>query len=216
LLGLGHDGHWLHSDTGTLLLAGGVSEFDFITDEELRQIDTGRGSPKHVLLQLLTPLLLAVSFMHCRNVTQREEEPAAKLSTRHRRKTGRPLSRYHVLDIQPMREILDREGEAQTKGLRQALHICRGHFKTYGPEAPLLGKHTGTYWWTSHVRGAAEEGLVEKDYRIRLDQGLGREYRAVNEHPEIAPDAPEHTGRDPDLGGRGLRAPFGAGARTRA
>jgi hypothetical protein len=56
------------------------------------------------------------------------------------------------------------------------------------------------------VRGKAEEGVVEKDYRVRLDQGLGREYRPVDEHAEIAPTAPEHTGLDPDLGGRGLRA----------
>ena len=56
------------------------------------------------------------------------------------------------------------------------------------------------------MRGTAEEGVVEKDYRIRLDQGLGREYVDADEHPEIAPSAPEHVGIDPDLGGRGLRA----------
>jgi hypothetical protein len=56
------------------------------------------------------------------------------------------------------------------------------------------------------VRGKAEEGVIEKDYRVRLDQGLGREYVAADEHPEIQRNAPEHTGLDPDLGGRGLRA----------
>ena len=56
------------------------------------------------------------------------------------------------------------------------------------------------------MRGKAEHGVVEKDYRVRLDQGLGRGYVGANEHPELKPNAPEHTGLDPDLGGRGLRA----------
>ena len=74
------------------------------------------------------------------------------------------------------------------------------------PEAPLLGKHVGTYWWAAQARGKSEHGVVEKDYRVRLDQGLGREYEVANEHAEIAVTAPEHSGLDPDLGGRGLRA----------
>jgi hypothetical protein len=105
-----------------------------------------------------------------------------------------------------MRRALDIEGEARTKGLRHALHICRGHFKTFSEESPLFGKHTGTYWWESQVRSKAELGIVEKDYRIRLDHGLGREYVEADEHHEIKPTAPEHIGLDPDLGGRGLRA----------
>lgn len=104
-----------------------------------------------------------------------------------------------------MRQILDTEGEAQSKGLGHALHICRGHFKTF-TEASLFGKHTGTYWWESQARGKTARGVVEKDYRIRLDQGLGREYIEADEHAEISPTAPEHVGLDPDLGGRGLRA----------
>src|SRR5205823_1725124 len=129
-----------------------------------------------------------------------------KLSRKHARLRGAPLTSYYVLDIKPMRRILDTEGEATTKGLAHALHICRGHFKNYTEDAPLFGKRVGTYWWGAQVRGKAEEGVVEKDYRVRLDHGLGREYRQVDEHSEIAPTAPEHTGLDPDLGGRGLRA----------
>ena len=55
-------------------------------------------------------------------------------------------------------------------------------------------------------RGKADHGVIEKDYRVRLDEGLGREYVEADEHAEIKPNAPEHTGLDPDLGGRGLRA----------
>lgn len=155
---------------------------------------------------LFVPALFAISLMHCKNVDVRPFDPAERVSRKHERKHGRPLTRYYVLDIQPIRGILDKEGEAQTKGLRHALHICRGHFKTYDEDARLFGRHVGTYWWPSHVRGSAEKGVVEKDYRIRLEQGLGREYRVADEHPEIARTAAENVGLDPDLGGRGLRA----------
>ena len=154
----------------------------------------------------LSPALFAVSLMHCKNVDLRPVDPPERLSRKHKSKTGRPLTRYYVLGIQPMRRVLDTEGEAQARGLGHALHICRGHFKTYTEDSPLFGKHTGTYWWESQARGKAEHGIVEKDYRIRLDQGLGREYVEADEHAEMQPTAPEHTGIDPDLGGRGLRA----------
>ena len=158
------------------------------------------------LIRLLGPALFAVSLMHCKNVDVRSIEPPERLSRKHERKTGHPLTRYYVLDIQPMRGVLDTEGEVRTKGLKHALHICRGHFKTFTEDAPLFGKRTGTYWWAEQARGKAEYGVVEKDYRIRLDQGLGREYVEADEHSEIKPSAPEHTGLDPDFGGRGLRA----------
>lgn len=155
----------------------------------------------------LGPALFAISLMHCKNVDLRSIDPPERLSRKNERKYGRPLTRYHILDIQPMRETLDTEGEAQTKGLRHALHICRGHFKTFTEDAPLFGRHTGTYWWASQVRGKAEHGIIEKDYRIRLDRDdLGREYVEVDEHPEIERTASEHVGIDPDLGGRGLKA----------
>jgi hypothetical protein len=158
------------------------------------------------LNQSLGPALLAISLMHCKNVDVRPVDPPERLSRKHQRRHGRPLTRYHVLAIDPMRRVLTSEGEAETKGLRHAMHICRGHFKTYTEDAPLFGRHTGTYWWESRARGRAEHGVVEKDYRIGLEHGLGREYAQVNEHTEIKLTASEHTGLDPDLGGRGLRA----------
>jgi hypothetical protein len=157
-------------------------------------------------MYLAWPAIFGLSLMNCKNVDLREVGPPQKLSRKHQRQRGVPLTSYYVLDIKPMRRVLDTEGEAQTKGLAHALHICRGHFKTFTEDAPLFGKRVGTYWWEAQVRGKAEEGVVEKDYRVRLDQGLGREYRPMDEHAEIAPNAPEHTGLDPDLGGRGLRS----------
>jgi hypothetical protein len=129
------------------------------------------------LAQLLGAALLTISFLHCRNVDVHLVEPPERLSRKQARQHGHPLTRYYVLDIAPMRGVLDIEGEARTKGLRHALHICRGHFKTYTDEAPLFSKLTGTYWWEPQVRGNSDQGVVDKDYRIRLDQGLGARVR---------------------------------------
>lgn len=195
------DGHMFEGDAdGHGSMFGQIPAIEGVPDEVRQEIGDG------VSAQLLGSALLTISFLHCKNVDVRPVDPPERLSAKHARRHGHPLTRYYVLDIQPMRRALDRDGGLQTAGLRQALHICRGHFKTFTTDAPLFGKHTGTYWWESQVRGKTERGVVEKDYRIRLDQGLGREYIEADEHAEITTTAAEHTGLDPDLGGRGLRA----------
>ena len=77
-----------------------------------------------------------------------------------------PRIRFYTLEINPMREVLRREGQAERVGLVRALHICRGHFATYTPEHPLFGKYVGTFWRPDHVRGSREAGEVNKNYSV--------------------------------------------------
>lgn len=115
---------------------------------------------------MVVPALFSLSLMHCKNVRMhpvRQDPPRTKSA---RRRSPGPLVRYHVLDIGPMQEILDAQGQARRRGLGAALHICRGHFKTFGDDAPLFGKHTGTYFWHEQARGTAKRGAVATDYRI--------------------------------------------------
>jgi len=122
------------------------------------------------LLSITLPsLMMAISFMHCRNVTVVKEGPPPALSRKHERRTGRPLLRYHVLKIDHMKRVLEREGHASTDGLKKALHICRGHFATYGTEGKglLFGKHAGRYWIPMHTRGNPELGVINKDYEVK-------------------------------------------------
>lgn len=110
--------------------------------------------------------MMTLSFMHCKNVVHRDvtasEGPAAKWLRRQKA----PTIKYHVLDINPMKEILRTEGGVETNGLKKALHICRGHFATYTPEKPLFGNIVGTVWKPAHVRGDIKQGAVVKDYRV--------------------------------------------------
>jgi hypothetical protein len=201
VLPLDDEGRLYEADReGHNAIFGRLVDIDGMPDEEER-------SWSNSFVLELGAGLLAISLMHCKNVDVCEIVPPEALARKHRRKHGLPLTRYHVLDIRPMTRVLSRDGNVEAEGLRHALHICRGHFKTFSPEDPLFGRLTGTYWWAEQVRGDPSEGVVDKDYRITIKEGeaLGRTWCPTNEHTDLA-SASENKGRDPDLAGRGLRA----------
>jgi len=133
------------------------------------------------LLWLAYPALLAISFLHCRNVSTEDHVPPAKLNKAYRRRHGRPLVRYKTLAIEPMKQVLRKQGQIESQGLSKALHICRGHFKDYRASAGLFGKHKGLFWWDMHARGAPDHGAVVKDYAIKLPNS------GEVDHPEERP-----------------------------
>jgi len=109
---------------------------------------------------------LALSFMHCKNIIVRQVEPPPKLQKARVRRGKRRLITYHVLEVHPIRRILEVEGEAHKTGLKKALHICRGHFKDYMGGPGLFGKIHGIYWWDAHIRGDKKQGMSLKDYDV--------------------------------------------------
>ena len=112
------------------------------------------------------PINLAISFMHCKNVTLQKEEPHKRRSRQWHKATGRKLVRYHVLEIDRMKTVLATEGQESEIGLKRALHICRGHFKDYREGAGLFGKYPVLVWTPDHLRGSADQGVVLKDYKV--------------------------------------------------
>lgn len=153
--------------TGTTILLqwnrrGCVVEDRFVSDS---MDPTGGYAEK--CTGLMEVALLSVSFMHCKNVVRRDVTDSEGPSAKWLRRTKAPEIRYHVLDINPMKEVLRKEGDIEHNGLKKALHICRGHFATYTEERPLFGKVAGTFWVPSHVKGSVEHGIVDKDYRVK-------------------------------------------------
>jgi hypothetical protein len=112
----------------------------------------------------LWPALLAISFMHCKNVNLYTREPKRELGKRARRNAAK--IRYHTLHIEPMKKVLRSEGGSEETGIKHALHICRGHFKDFTKGKGLFGKFKDIYWWDSQVRGSADQGVVLKDYSV--------------------------------------------------
>jgi len=136
----------------------------FVTHEKMIT-DSLINSTCETCMMLLNVSLLTMSFMHCKNV-QLSEEKMTRQERRLRERKGFQ-TKYHVLQIDPMKEVLRKQGNIETNGLKKALHICRGHFKTYS-EKGLFGKHKGTFWVGQHVKGHKAEGQVTKDYRVKV------------------------------------------------
>jgi hypothetical protein len=117
--------------------------------------------------------LLALSFVNCKNVvsTEHDKVEIKKKLIRKKRKpvTKRWQYKYKVLDIIPMSNVLKNKN-VRSVGIVQALHMCRGHFKTF--ENGLFGKPElkGTYYWAQHARGSANKGIVDKDYNVHGKQ----------------------------------------------
>ncbi len=127
---------------------------------------------------LIYPSLFAVGLMHCRNVETVETIPSFKEQKVSRKRNGREIRSYHtlIIDSRPHKRYAHNGSSSPSASthsssaastIHQGLHIVRGHFKTYTDEAPLLGKHTGTWWWDQQLRGDEEYGMVAKDYDVR-------------------------------------------------
>ncbi|MBI2334210.1 hypothetical protein HYU96_00200 [Candidatus Daviesbacteria bacterium] len=112
------------------------------------------------------PTLLALSFLHCKGVTVEQNPPVPRLSRTFQKRHGNSLVSFHTLHIEPMKKIIETQGQVKNLGLKRALHIVRGHFADY-TESGLFGRHHGLYWFPQHMRGVSEEGLSLKDYHFR-------------------------------------------------
>jgi hypothetical protein len=197
MIGLAEDGTWFRHADGQPYFGAAIAEMEPAPPPEVAHRETER------MLPFVLPVLLAISLMHCRNVEVRTVEPEANASRANRRRRGHRLVRYQVLDIEPMRRLLNEAGaaDASAGGLRRALTICRGHFKIFTPDAPLFGRHAGQYWWAPHVRGSPDAGIVINDYRVHSPSTVGTAYRQAS---ETAPDKRlPAADSDPDAFGAG-------------
>jgi len=133
-----------------------------------RQIDD-----RSKLMQItreLTPIihvtLLATSFMHCRNVELVDIAAPSILARAQLKRHRVSFTRYSIIEIDPMVSTIRAVGAEHGVGAKQALHICRGHFKTYRQRG-LFGRYPGTYWWGPQARGAAYLGKVDSSYQVK-------------------------------------------------
>lgn len=113
-------------------------------------------------LTLLKSLLHAINLIHCKNI-ELVDEPLTRQQRRLKERKARTI--YKVLAI--------KEGDKSYRyldhghdGSKKALHLCRGHFRTYTDDAPLFGRVTGTFWIPAHVKGNKQYGEVVKDYKV--------------------------------------------------
>lgn len=108
------------------------------------------------------------TLLGCKNIQTRDVFPAEALQRKRRKLKKRPLVTHKILElILPGTKKNHESGEVTNPGV--PLHLCRGHFKCYTKEKPLLGRFTGTYWWSPHVRGDKKYGEVHKTYKTKRE-----------------------------------------------
>lgn len=117
------------------------------------------------------PVFMALSLLHCKNVHTQDHVTPAKLARSIEKKHGVPPVSYKTLAIEPMTRQIVKPKNGGDTGRQMGLHIMRGGFRTYTEERPLFGKHAGTWWWDSFLRGDAKAGVVEKDYQVQAPRG---------------------------------------------
>jgi len=127
----------------------------------------------YALLEMApAPFIFGIMLMHTKNVTRVEHLPPSKLAKRNAERGKPPMLKYHTLDIEPLKEILLKEGRIESEGLQRALHLCRGHFAFYPESGPgLFGKGIhGQFWIPAHARGTEKQGVVISDYDVILSK----------------------------------------------
>lgn len=117
---------------------------------------------------IIDAALYTVGMLHCKNIGTDIIEPSRAESHKFEKKFGMPMARYHVLKITGKGSSAGQQIGAPT-GEQKPLHWCRGHFKTYSEEAPLMGQFVGTWYWNAQIRGKASKGIVTKDYQVAVE-----------------------------------------------
>jgi hypothetical protein len=116
----------------------------------------------------LHPTYLAISFLHCKNVTTSMESMPAPLAKKFRAKhPGVQPTRYRTLVIEPLKAILRTQGKSGEVGLAKAMHICRGHFRDYRQGPGLFGKYHQLVWTPQTLRGG-EKGDAPPPREIKV------------------------------------------------
>lgn len=143
------DEHWRYTARSVATLFEGGDD----TDRPLEELE------KDFTSELVPPALLALGFFHVHGATV--TDVTTRSQRRQAEREQRPLVRSHELVVEPLRRVLQAARSAPGgPSIPLAQHLCRGHFKTFTADAPLLGRHVGTYWWEPFLRGDPEAGVV--------------------------------------------------------
>lgn len=112
---------------------------------------------------LQVQLGICYALLNCKGVRLEELQNSKK--KRSKGKDKRQVESYWVLDIPGAPRYWERPTTEAT-GIQHRLHVVRGRFNHYTEEKPHVSGWVGPMWISSHARGNAELGLVEKDYNL--------------------------------------------------
>lgn len=164
----GQQGRSIEGPHGSIFLS--IDEHGAIIGQPSMQSfsDPGMDEIMQGFMSLIHPSLLAIAFLHCKNVTLEKNEVPKPLAKKYRARHGIQPTRYHTLVIEPLKKILRTEGRSGEVGLAKALHICRGHFRDYREGAGLFGKYHVVVWTPQIVRGSTGTVAPPREIKIKV------------------------------------------------
>jgi len=131
--------------------------------------DAGYEDVMKSFMTWLHPTLLAISFLHCKNVRVEDNQVPKPLAKKYReRHRGVQPTAYKTLVIEPLKQILRTEGKSGEHGLAKAMHICRGHFRDYRQGRGLFGKYKQLVWTPMTVRGTKGKEAPPREIEVKL------------------------------------------------
>lgn len=140
----------------------------------LLHTEQARDEAATLLIRLGYGALQTTGWLNCRNVTTEKHtdhyNDTERLPSRNpARRKGKAVRvrkyvDYHTVKL-PGAASDGIHGNGAGAGSTR-LHKVRGHFKTFTKEAPLLGKHVGTYWWGYQLRGNRLNGVAVTDLEV--------------------------------------------------
>jgi hypothetical protein len=123
----------------------------------------------------LSLLYLTLLLLGCKNIRTEKILASEKLNQKRIRNGKLPIFDYKVLNVFIPGNKQNKQADKQEPLSHNRIHLCRGHFKEYTLEKPLFGFLVGRYWWQPSVRGRNKKGIVMKDYKINIFQGVTNE-----------------------------------------
>lgn len=111
-------------------------------------------------------LEIVFRLLDCKNVHLEERRSPPK--RRSKGKDKRQVESYHVLNIPGSPRYWERSNSDGLRGIQHRLHVVRGHFRHYTADKPHVSGWVGPMWISSHARGNAELGTIEKDYTLQV------------------------------------------------
>jgi hypothetical protein len=175
LAGVFFGNNMIHIADVVFISSGGklLNDFGFVEVKSLKYIDTPGEEKKemaHLCNQMAAVVLFTNALLNCKNVRTDSHDFPLRRSIEHYKRIGKPyFEKYYTLKVKAVGSK-NQDNPGNNGGWSNAFHVCRGHFKTYTPERPLFGKFTGTYWWESSLRGNSDIGIIEKDYKVLVNQ----------------------------------------------
>lgn len=112
---------------------------------------------------------VALRLLNCKNVIDEIISIPTKLNKKRIKKNKPPKYEYRILKLIVPTQLRTSGKNGTTVPLTtMPLHLRKGHFKKYSEARKLFGKYTGEYWWPARLRGNKKNGIIEKEYSVRV------------------------------------------------